>query len=603
MKILSWRWTALSLVLLFALAPPSNAQQSAVAQSINTPAPSNERLASEPESQPLNLPADLDQLSLAGRARVWIDRTGSATLSQAQEAFDQPRPFYGIHERAEGVNYKLHGQAMWLQFEAKNMFADKHWRLQVGLPTTDLATLYYQQPDGSWVEQSAGDSLAHSQWAMNDRYPLFSLSNTLNQPVAYWLRIVHGRVPYSAEIMVATDQAVLAARQRENLILGVYFGMLLTVSIVCIGYGLALRYGNYFRYAVYVAVLGFAQLGFLGLGTQYLTPGWVSWNSVASFVLPYASVAAALWLVRSLTQPAQFAPWLDRGLIVLCSVMACMTVVETLRPSLLGFQIANAAMIVSMVFLYVLLWQCHLAGDRNARWIALGFSPVVLAAMFPVLRNFGVGSTGFLSQYAVTLGSAMEVPLLMYALMLRSANQRDMRVREQALLQQDALTGLPNERRFVNKLHSSLLRARRYRHKLGLLHVRLQNHDHLVKEFGHQAANAALLLTASQLRSVSREIDLPARLPKLEFVLLMEGPATPARLIEAATQLLAHSLRPSDALPVGTQPRLMISAALLPDDTADSIGEDAHTHYQWMLSQAESLGDDNPRKAIRSLNF
>jgi two-component system, sensor histidine kinase LadS len=270
---------------------------------------------------------------------------------------------------------------------------------------------------------------------------------------------------------------------------------------------------------------------------------------------------------------------------------------------LYGFQVANATMILCMLTLYVLLWRCHRAGDRNARWIALGFCPVVLAAFFPVLRNFGVGSTGFLSQYAVTLGSAIEVPLLMYALMLRSANQRDMRVREQALLQQDALTGLPDERRFVSKLHSSLLRARRYKQKLGLLHVRLQNHDLMAKEFGSQVANSALLLTASQLRSVSREIDLPARLQGEEFVLLMEGPITSARLIEAATQLLAHSLRPSEALPVGTQPRLMICAALLPDDTVENIGEDAHTQYQWLLSQSDTRTQDSPRKAIRAINF
>lgn len=551
----------------------------------------------------IELTEAVQRVSLAGHAYVWIDSTSRANVLQAKEAFLQGEMQAKIQVRKEGVNYMLHGQAMWLQFTAHSLHAAGNWRLQVSLPTTDLATLYYQRADGSWVEQSGGDSLPHGRWAMNDRYPLFALSDQTGQPITYLLRIVHDRVPYSADIMIASDEAVLSSRQLENLVLGLYFGMLLTVMVVCVTYGLALRYGHYYRYVLYVASLGLAQFCFLGLGTQYLTPGWIQWNGVASFVMPYISVAVAIWLVRALTQPAQFAPWVDRSMVLLCGFMACMAVYEAVMPSLVGFQIANAAMILSMFSIYVLLWRSYRAGDRNARWIALGFGPVVFAAMFPVLRNFGVGSTGFLSQYAVTIGSAVEVPLLMYALMLRSANQRDMRVREQALLQQDALTGLANERRFVSKLHSSILRARRYRHKLGLLHVRLQNHDHLVKEFGSQVANAALLLTASQLRSVSRDIDLPARLQGEEFVLLMEGPATPARLIEAATQLLAHSLRPAEALPVGTQPRLMICAALLPDEMADSLGEDANTSYQWLLSQSECSTDEAPRKAIRSINF
>jgi two-component system, sensor histidine kinase LadS len=551
----------------------------------------------------IELGSAMNRLTLAGQARVWVDDTGKASLQQAREIFDQQPAPATIHVRREDETYELHGKAMWLQFSAVSFEANRHWRLQVGLPTTDLATLYYQRVDGSWVEQVGGDSLPHVKWTLNDRYPLFALSDETGRPVTYLLRIAHERVPYSAQIVIATDESILASRQLENLVLGVYFGMMFAMMIVCVAYGFALRYPNYFRYALYVGALGLAQMGFLGLGTQYLTPHFTHWNGVASFVLPYVAVAIALWLVRALTQPAQFAPWLDRALLALGGFMGLMAVYETVFPSLLGFRIANTTMLMCMVFVYILLWQSASAGDRNAKWIALGFSPVVISAMFPVLRNFGLMSTGFLSQYAVTIGSAIEVPLLMYALMLRSASQRDMRVREQALLQQDALTGLSDERRFLSKLHSSLLRSRRYKHKLGLLHVRLLNHDHLVKEFGAQVANSALLLTASHLRSVSREIDLPCRLSGNEFVLLVEGPTMGPRLIEASTQLLAHSLRPSHVLPVGTQPRLMICAALLPADEVDHLGSDANATYQWLQKQAEHLSEENPRKVIRSINF
>jgi GGDEF domain-containing protein len=178
-----------------------------------------------------------------------------------------------------------------------------------------------------------------------------------------------------------------------------------------------------------------------------------------------------------------------------------------------------------------------------------------------------------------------------------------MLIREQALKQQDALTGLADERRLITKLDSSLLRARRFKHRMEALHVRVTNYAHLQKEFGEQTANAALLLTANQMRSISREIDTPARLDGPQFVLLMEGPVTPARVIEMATHLLAQSLRPSDLLPVGTQPKLLISAALLPDEQADGLGEDASTQHHWLLSQAEIEQQKDNRKAIRALNF
>ncbi|MFM7332546.1 MAG: diguanylate cyclase domain-containing protein, partial [Brachymonas sp.] len=148
-----------------------------------------------------------------------------------------------------------------------------------------------------------------------------------------------------------------------------------------------------------------------------------------------------------------------------------------------------------------------------------------------------------------------------------------------------------------------LLRARRFGHRVGLLHVRLANHAMIHKEFGEQIANTALLLTANQLRSISREIDMAARLEGQQFALLIEGPVNAARVIEMATHLLAQSLRPSDLLPVGTQAKLLISAALLPDEQADGLGDDATTQYQWLLTQAELQQQSDSKKAIRSLNF
>jgi two-component system, sensor histidine kinase LadS len=551
----------------------------------------------------LNLDDKVQRLNLAGNAWVWIDQTKQADVAQAWGVFQQNSPESRLQLRGAGKLYELHEKAMWVHFKAHNLNASTSWKLQIDLPTTDQATLYYQRADGSWQMQQAGDAIAHHRWQIKDRYPLFTMSDQTAVPVSYLLRIAHQRVPYSADVWIGSDETVLVSRQAENLLLGGYFGLIIAIVVLCIANGIVQGYAHYFRYALYVAVLGIAQLSYLGLWTQYVTPAWVAWNLVASFVMPIMSVVLALWLVNALVQPAQYSRGIYFWALLVMLLLCVAALLETFAPTMLSFRAANALMIVGMATIFLMLWRSARLGDRNAYWIALGFLPVVLMGLVPTLRNFGLLSTGFITQYGVTIGSAIEVPLLMYALLRRSANQRDMRVREQALLQQDAITGLPDERRFVSKLHSSLLRARRYRHKLGLLHVRLQNHDQLAKEFGSQVANAALLLTASQLRSVSREIDLPARLPGHEFILLMEGPVTSARLIEAATQLLAHSLRPSEALPVGTQPRLMISVALLPDEQADSVSEDANTQYQWLLSQTESQNEDGPRKAIRAINF
>ncbi len=558
----------------------------------------------------IELNQGLQRLSISPFTQVWIDDSGKAGLQQALQEFNKPDSIApprsrleGIHKRQEGQAYDLHDKAMWLYFSAHNVHPTTRWLLQVELPATDLATMFYQRADGTWVSQSAGDSLPQSQWALRGRYPLFNLSDNTNEPVPYLLRIEHRRVPYSAAIQIYSNFALLESRQTENLLLGGYFGLSLAVVLISLASGLALRYVNYFHYAGYVGAIGLTHLAFLGLGMQYLTPEAVYWNSIASFVLPTLSVVGALLLVRALVRPGQFSKALEVWVLLLMAVQMVLIWVEIFFQSRLGFALSNSLTLVSMVSVYLMVWRSARLGDRHARWIALGFLPIVIAGLFPTLRNFGLISTGFLSQYAVTIGSALEVPLLLYALTQRSARHRDMIVRDQALMQQDALTGLADERRFLSKLHSSLLRARRFKHRLGILHVQLTNHAYILKEFGEQTANTALLLTANQMRSISREIDMPVRLSGPQFVLLIEGPVNTPRVIEMATHLLAQSLRPSDLLPVGTQLKLLISAALLPDEIADCIGEDAHTQYQWLQTQAEAPNEGSPRKAIRALNF
>ena len=294
---------------------------------------------------------------------------------------------------------------------------------------------------------------------------------------------------------------------------------------------------------------------------------------------------------------------MDRWLLGLTWVFLLLAIVETFAPTLQGYRLGNALTLVSMLTLYLVLQRSWYMGDSNAAWIALGFLPVVIAGLFPLARNFGLITTGFLSQYAVTIGSSMEIALLMYALMRRSAAQRDMRVREHALQQQDALTGLADERRAIAKIHTGILRARRFKHRIGLLHIHVGNYNHLVREFGQKTGNAALLIGASPLNAVARDVDLAAKLDGANFILVIEGPVTAAKVVEFSTQLLARSLRPSDALPVGQLLKLQITSAILPDEQIDIVGEDANTIYNWMLSESEIARSDSATKAIRAINF
>jgi diguanylate cyclase (GGDEF)-like protein len=85
----------------------------------------------------------------------------------------------------------------------------------------------------------------------------------------------------------------------------------------------------------------------------------------------------------------------------------------------------------------------------------------------------------------------------------------------------DALTGLPNRRRFFEALKDEVRRARRYQTPLALLLIDFDDFKRLNDTYGHQAGDTALLALANVLRQTARESDVPSRQGGDEFALLL----------------------------------------------------------------------------------
>lgn len=59
------------------------------------------------------------------------------------------------------------------------------------------------------------------------------------------------------------------------------------------------------------------------------------------------------------------------------------------------------------------------SGNRQSRWVGQEFLPMALAAVVPVLCNYGVIESSFLTQYALMIGSTVAPTMLFYSLYQR----------------------------------------------------------------------------------------------------------------------------------------------------------------------------------------
>jgi two-component system, sensor histidine kinase LadS len=250
----------------------------------------------------------------------------------------------------------------------------------------------------------------------------------------------------------------------------------------------------------------------------------------------------------------------------------------------------------------VMVFSAWQRGDASTRWIAIGFLPVVMGVVPILARNLGLISSGFLTQYGMLLGVSLEIPLLLYTLTSRSMRRRDNLMRSAGLPMEDALTRLPNLRSFINHLHGVITRAARYRQDYGLLIIDLSNEAWFAKEHTREVADQALILLASRLRRISRDVDLVSRIGPNQFAMVIEGPCDARRMANWAARIAAYGQKPNEVLPVGASLKLKITCALMPRAAHSLVADEANEQLAWVIAQADAIPAD-PRKSVHTLGF
>jgi diguanylate cyclase (GGDEF)-like protein len=252
----------------------------------------------------------------------------------------------------------------------------------------------------------------------------------------------------------------------------------------------------------------------------------------------------------------------------------------------------SLAALVAMV-----VWGWIDGRDRDLRWVAYGFLPVVVLALFPLARAFNLLPVSSFTRFAVFFGTALQMPVLYYALQRRSVRRRESQLRAAALSHTDALTGLPHRRTFLERLETALARARNNKLPLALLGVRIANMQAIAEEFGRESVEKALVVAASHLRRCITDIEMAARVGENEFALLLEGPLDAPRAMSRAQQVVASGLRQTEALPAALTLKFHVTVALLPHGELDGVAT-----LQWVQDGLDQFAAD-ARKLIRPMNF
>ena len=520
------------------------------------PAAAREVLVFDTDAQPVEL---LD----AGES--WLDTTGTASLEQV--AHDKAIPWRPTDPQRI---YHLGPQpALWIRFTVPPAPTTERWYLEIPYPGVDQVTLYTLSPSGLWTASSAGDAIRVASWAIPHRFPILPVQVSPQTPQVHLLH-VRNRTTFSGPLQFVSDSHLSRSEQRVSLALGMYFGLAALAVILALLGAVTLRDHAYALYAFSVVLMGVTQATMTGLAGLHLWPYWPWWNDMAPQVLPLLAISALQLFFAEVVSLRERSRLLYGVLLTMALAAAPLAIYMMFSPDVherLRLLVIYVVVATSGG-LGVTAWAA-VRGDRYAPWLLVGVLPVALGAIPPLARAAGFIPISFWTNHGMQIGLAIELPVMLVVLMMRSQHRREHVRRIQGLDRIDPATGLINAAVFHERLVRLIARSQRLRFRSAMLLVDIANIEQIRKQFDNEAAREITLRVAGRLLSVAREIDTVARLSEHRFGILMEGPLHADEVAEAGPRVVARCLMPFRHRPLEWAAHVRVAQALIPMDGTD----------------------------------
>ncbi len=526
------------------------------------------RAADMPHADALVLGDDTVSLTVPGRTLQWLENGRTATAKETLAA-----PFEAVSSTL--VPALSESNTLWIKLRLVRAAGNTSgWILNIPQPYLDSAVLH-SLSNGTWQAQTAGDTHPQNHWATRWLYPEFALQLPAGQPQDVLLEIRNFK-PLPIPLRISQANAREGQRLLESIVLGLVFGLVLTLAVLSV-----LRYAEFRNVsdlgaALYSGLIVLALGQFNGVLNVLLWPQTPAWADYANSVLPVAAVGGALLFGRHVYALATHYPRFDRvfywmGWVGLASVLSYVMVDRATADI-----IAGVVVLLGTATGLAATWLSWRVGSPIGAWLLWTYTPQFVMVLWMTLEAGGYLPAFWPLRYLLTLTVAASVPALVYALGRATHDRKELAARAEHLPTQDALTGLLTPSAFQTHLIDAYQRAIRGREPVALVLVSVINHEHVRTTMGDPIAEQCLLRAVIKLHRVLRDVDPAARVGSARFAMLMEGVATRQAVTERLVKLVASGLIPLQGLQPEVTLQFQAACVLLQDNPippADALNE------------------------------
>lgn len=306
--------------------------------------------------------------------------------------------------------------AHWFKFTVKNETgAPDPLYLEIYYPLLDSVKLYRLQKDGGYEVSETGDLLPFHSREVSHRNFLFLLNIPPGTQQDFLLR-VQSEGPLQVPMRIRSARSMLELDRATQYVQGLYFGIMLAMFLYNLFLFITVGYTGYLYYILYIAGLGLFQLIYHGYFFELILPSMpvlVNQSIVLSIAL---MLFWGIQFSRKFLNTGRYDRKLDYSLLVLQWSAAVGGLLAFLLPYRLALHFAVASSVLFVFVVYVAALRRLFHGYRPARFFLIAWTALLITILVLSLKQYGYIPYNFFTNYALQIGSGMEVILLSVAL-------------------------------------------------------------------------------------------------------------------------------------------------------------------------------------------
>jgi len=524
-----------------------------------------------------NTPLILDERS----ARIELNAqlqyfSGPLLAEDVHSAFLLPDSAYTQHS-SKMPNFGFTQARYWFRTQLLQPGSDENWLLELRYPPLDHVDVYLLDMNGEVLQAAhGGDRRPFASRGIRNRHFTVLLPVPLNEPVWLYIRVQTDGSLQLPALLTRPEQFVADSRH-EQYVLGLYYGILLSLLLYNLLTYVSIRDNSYLYYIFYIGSYALFQMTLNGLAFEHLWPNAPAWNNRALPILICSSMFALMLLTRTFLRTGSSASSMDRLLRYTAIALVLTAVACLFMPYNPAIRLASAVGVIGPLVVFCAGANSLIRGYRQARFFLLAFSVLLAGMAMYALKTFHLLPGNAVTENGLQIGSALQMILLAFALAdrMRLLKEASVKIEQQARVQLeqrvaertgalnqalaelesknqllselntiDGLTGARNRAYQDQLLATEWARAFRHKRPIAVLMVDIDHFKSINDTHGHQCGDAALRRVAQVTQAhLKRPSDVLCRYGGEEFMVILPetGAEGACALAESIRQALADT--------------------------------------------------------------